>query len=81
MTGKQLAFMILFGGLLAGSISVIVEAVPLPIKDAATDAKNKPVVAPVPAGVSPSSPSVSGEMPNEVLESTPTPSTMTYINH
>ena len=77
MTRNQWVLMILFGVLLAASICVINEAVPLPSVDAAADAQKKPVVAPVPNGVDPSSPSVAGEPPNEVLTSTPTPNTTT----
>jgi hypothetical protein len=80
MTGRKLALMILFGVLLAVSMGVTNEAVPLPEVDPTTASQNKPVVAPTPDGVDPSSPSVAGEIPEEVQTSTQTPATTTNTN-
>jgi len=74
MTRKQLPYVISFGVFLAALIGGFIYADTTTTAEAATKARHQPVVAPVPSGVDPSSPTVSSASPSDdVKPSTSTP--------
>ena len=78
MTRKQLPFMISSGVFLAALLSAAAYADGTTTAQAATEARHQPVVAPVPSGIEPSSPSLSSASPSDDVKlSTSTPDAAT----
>ena len=78
MTRKQLPFMISSGVFLAALLSAAAYADGITTSEAATEARHQPVVAPVPSGIEPSTPSLSSASPSDDVKlSTSTPDATT----